>query len=552
MNQLANIDTVAVENVPHPRDGVTRCSRKVMNLSHVLLQASRRFPDEPGFIWGDRSWSWREINARVDAMAAALRHAGIVKGDRVLVQSKNCSQMFETMFVCFRLGAVWVPTNYRQLPEEIAYLAQSSGAVLMICHADFPAHAAAARAAAPSMRCVITLGGSGPDNYEGLLGQFAGQTAGMAAVEYDDPCWFFYTSGTTGRPKAAVLTHGQMGFVITNHLADLMPGAGPAAASLVVAPLSHGAGIHQLVQVARAVKTVLPKDEKLNPHDVWALVERWRVSNMFTVPTILKILVEDPSAGDFDHSSLRHVIYAGAPMYREDQKRALARLGPCLVQYFGLGEVTGNITVLAPGEHSPDDAVARIGTCGVERLGMEISIQNDAGLAVGSGETGEICVCGPAVFAGYYNDAAANAKAFRNGWFRTGDLGHLDAQGFLFITGRASDMYISGGSNIYPREIEEKLLQHPAVAEAVVLGMPDPTWGEVGVAVLVLDPGQQWDSAEFSVWLESRVTRYKLPKKVVIWDALPKSGYGKVTKALIRAGLEAAGEWPVPPRSKGR
>ena len=209
----------------------------------------------------------------------------------------------------------------------------------------------------------------------------AGQKIACAPVERDDPCWFFFTSGTTGRPKAAVLTHGQMAFVITNHLCDLMPGTGgPGDASIVVAPLSHGAGIHQLTQVAHAVKTILPASEKLDVPAVWQLIERWQVTNAFTVPTILKMLVEDPACDRFDHSSLRYVIYAGAPMYRADQKQALSKLGAVLVQYFGLGEVTGNITVLPPACHAAEDGPqARIGTCGFERTGMQIEIQGRSG-----------------------------------------------------------------------------------------------------------------------------------------------------------------------------
>ena len=270
------------------------------------------------------------------------------------------------------------------------------------------------------------------------------------------------------------------------------------------------------------------------------------MTNLFTVPTIVKLLTEHPSVDAHDHSSLRYVIYAGAPMYREDQKHALKALGKVLVQYFGLGEVTGNITVLPPALHEPEDGPdVKVGTCGYERTGMQVSIQDDQGREVAPGATGEICVCGPAVFAGYYDNPEANRKAFRDGWFRTGDLGHVDEQGFLYITGRASDMYISGGSNIYPREIEEKILTHPAIAEVAVLGVPDRTWGEVGVAVCALRPEAALDERELLAWLESRIARYKLPKRVFFWDALPKSAYGKITKKTIREELEAKGCLPL-------
>jgi acyl-CoA synthetase (AMP-forming)/AMP-acid ligase II len=300
------------------------------------------------------------------------------------------------------------------------------------------------------------------------------------------------------------------------------------------------------VQVARAAKTVLLSGERFDVEEAWTLVEKWRITNMFTVPTIVKLLTEHPSVDAHDHSSLRYVIYAGAPMYREDQKHALKKLGKVLVQYFGLGEVTGNITVLPPALHEfEDDPSVKVGACGYERTGMQVSIQDDQGREVPPGVTGEICVCGPAVFAGYYNNPDANAKAFRDGWFRTGDLGHMDEEGFLYITGRASDMYISGGSNVYPREIEEKILTHPAIAEVAVLGVPDRTWGEVGIAVCALQPDAALNERELLAWLDGKIARYKLPKRAFFWETLPKSAYGKITKKTICEELEANGCLPL-------
>jgi fatty-acyl-CoA synthase len=530
-----------------PKGGVAPVSKRVMNLSHFVRQAARRYGQEIGLVWGEATWTWAEIDRRVDAMAAALAAKGVTKGDRVLVQSKNCNQMFESMFACFQLGAIWVPANFRQTPDEVAYLAQSSGASALICHRDFPEHVAAVREAAPGIRSVISIGSSEfGEEYDALVARYSGESVPMATVEHDDPCWFFFTSGTTGRPKAAVLTHGQMAFVVTNHLCDLMPGTTHQDASLVVAPLSHGAGVHQLTQVARGVKTVLLSSERFDIDEAWKLVEQWRITNLFTVPTIVKLLTEHPSVDRHDHSSLRYVISAGAPMYREDQKHALRKLGKVLVQYFGLGEVTGNITVLPPALHESDDGPdVKIGTCGYERTAMQVSIQDEQGREVAAGETGEICVCGPAVFAGYYNNPDANAKAFRDGWFRTGDLGHVDEEGYLYITGRASDMYISGGSNVYPREIEERILTHPAVAEVAILGVPDRTWGEVGVAVCVRRPQAEVGESELLAWMEGKVARYKIPKRVFFWEALPRSAYGKITKKDIRAELESRGCLPL-------
>lgn len=524
--------------------GIAPATTRVMNLSQFLTQAARRLGDDIGFVWGDETWTWAEVEARSAAMAAALiAEFGVQKGDRILVQSANCNQMFEAMFACWRIGAIWVPANYRQSPDEVAWLAMSSQARGLICGAVFADHAAAC---AEHVDFTISIGAAdfGPD-YDTLTARHMGSAPAPVDVQRDDPCWFFFTSGTTGKPKAAVLTHGQMAFVATNHMCDLMPDSGPEDASIVVAPLSHGAGVHQLAQVAKGVKTILPPGDRFDPAVIWGLVEKWRVTNAFTVPTIVKMLVEHPAVDLHDHSSLRYVIYAGAPMYRADQIIALEKLGPVLVQYFGLGEVTGNITVLPPAQHFTDDRM-RIGTCGFARTGMQVQIQDATGAEVAAGDTGEICVIGPAVFAGYFNNPDANAKAFRNGWFLTGDLGHMDADGYVYLTGRASDMYISGGSNIYPREIEEKLLLHPQVSECAILGVPDPLWGEVGLAVVVPVPGA--DAAQIDVvgWLSGQVAKYKLPKAVVFWDALPKSGYGKITKKLIREELARRDELPEP------
>ncbi|WP_232466920.1 AMP-binding protein, partial [Alcaligenes faecalis] len=354
----------------------------------------------------------------------------------------------------------------------------------------------------------------------------------------NSPCWLLFTSGTTGKPKAAVLTHGQMAFVLTNHLADLLPGTRSEDGGLVLAPLSHGAGVHQLNLVLRGAKTVLLPGDSFSTEQAFALIEKYKLSTLFTVPTILKLLAECPHIDQYDHSSLRHVIYAGAPMYEADLRLALEKFGPVLVQYYGLGEVTGNITVLPSFDHQDADGrISHPASCGYERAGMQVSIQDEQGREVAYGETGEVCVIGPAVFAGYYNNPKANAESFRNGWFRTGDIGHMDERGYVYLTGRASDMYISGGSNIYPREIEEYILLHGAITEVAVVGVPDRQWGEVGVAVCVLKEGAALTEAELRSWLSERIARYKMPKYIQFWDSLPKSGYGKVPKRMVKDEL---------------
>jgi fatty-acyl-CoA synthase len=500
------------------------------------VQTARRFPDRPAIIWRDTTWTWAMFLHRVQAAAGALAAQGVRHGDRVLLHARNSNAVLETMFASWFIGTTWVPTNFRLTPPEVAYLAQSSGANVHIFDHGFPDHAAAARAENPACRLDVWIGGGQPD--WDSLAAFPTPMTWPVAVDRDHPAWFFYTSGTTGRPKAGVLTHGQMEYVICNHLCDLMPGTTEQDVSLVVAPLSHGAGVHALPQIARGAATVLLSGERLDCDEAWHLVEQHRVTNMFTVPTILTMLTRHDSVDRHDHGCLRYVIYAGAPMYRADQIHALGKLGKVLVQYFGMGEVTGNITVLPPALHSESDREMPVGSCGFPRVGMEVAILDDAGARLPDGTTGEICVRGPGVFAGYHDDPEATAKALSHGWFHTGDLGHMDERGFVYITGRASDMYISGGSNVYPREIEEALLLHPAVAEACVVGMPHEKWGEAGTAVLVLEQGAQASAAELLAHLDGKLAKYKWPYKFAFWPELPKSGYGKVTKRDVKHMLQ--------------
>ncbi len=503
--------------------------QSVMNLNHFLEASARHYGDRPGVIWGDRQWSWAQIKARTDAFAHALSHRfGVKKGDCILVHAPNGNQLFETMFACWCLGAVFVPSNVRSMPKDLAWMAESSGARVLICDAHAPDHADAAQS---GIEHRITINGSGDMDYDAIVDANMGQVLPLAEVVYDDPAWLFYTSGTSGKPKAAEQTHGHLAFIVNNHIADLMPGLCETDVSLVIAPLSHGAGMHALIQVARAATTLIPANPSFDAAESWALIEKHRVTNMFTVPTILKMLAEDPSVDVHDHSSLRHVIYAGAPMYHTDQVYALEKMGPVLVQYYGLGEVTGCITYLRPDQHGDS---ARKGTCGLTRTGMQIEIQDDAGKALAPGESGEVCVKGLGVFKGYWNNPKANAESFRNGWFRTGDLGHMDETGYLYLTGRASEMFISGGSNISPREIEEEILCHPAVTEVCVFGVPHPKWGEVGVAVMVTRDNSPLSHANLKAFLSDRITAYKIPQAAVVWESMPKSSNGKITKRQIR------------------
>lgn len=499
-------------------------SDRVSNIAHFLTRNARRIGAEPAVIVGEEVTDWATLDARVSALAWLMREEfGVGFGDRVLVQAVNSRACVEVMLACFRLGAVWCPCNWRLTPGEVAGQAAVAGAALFVCDEGFAALRDAVGGAVLSTA------------FEARIVPHLGRGMANADVGRDDPCWLFFTSGSTGRPKGVVLAQGQLTFTILNHLNDLMPGITHRDRSLVVAPLSHGAGMHLLTQLAVGAGSVI-LDGAFDPGAVWDAVGRHGIGNMFTVPTIVKRLVEHPAARG--GTGLRHVIYAGAPMYEEDQRVALDVLGSVLVQYYGLGEVTGAITVLRPEDHVPEKA----GSCGVERTGMEVRVMDDSGRVLAAGETGEVCVTGPAVCAGYWENAAANREAFRDGWFRTGDIGHMDGQGYLYLTGRRSDMFITGGSNVHPRGVEEVLLTHPAVAEVTVIGVPDRDLGEVGWAVIVAR--EQTTGEILADFCAGRMARYKVPRRFVFVPEIPKSGYGKVTRALTRELIERMGIWP--------
>lgn len=358
-------------------------ARRAVNLAVLLTQTARRCPDGTALVHRELRWTWQELDRRTHLLAEALRDRGVAAGDCVMVHSPNHPDFVVSMFAVWRVGAVLAPTNHRLTPEDIAVIAGVCRPVALICADGGAGHADAVRAVTGLRAGTLWVDGHGPDSIE-VLG-------GDVPVSTDDHAWYFLTSGTSGAPKAAILTHEQMGFVVTNHIADLMPGLSEHDVSMAVAPLSHGAGIHLLPQVARGAATVLTCSPKLDADEVWALVERERVTNLFTVPTILKILADHPAAQRHDHTSLRHVICAGAPMHTADQERARERLGEVLVQYYGLGEVTGNITVLPPHEHGrARPHGVEFGTCGRPRTGMQITILDPDGRELAPGEIGEI------------------------------------------------------------------------------------------------------------------------------------------------------------------
>ena len=508
-----------------------------MNVALLLDQAAKRHPGALAVAHGPQAvLDYATLARRAAALAAALRDRfGAQPGDRVLLAMRNRPEYLEALFGVWRAGLVAVPVNARLHAAEIDYVIGSSGARIGLVDA---ALGAALSAAAPARDGAFRLLCVEDAEYRRLLQSEA--EAGPAEAAPGDPAWLFYTSGTTGRPKGATLTHRNLMTMALTHLADIdQIGAGDVM--LHAAPLSHGCGLWAIPNTAMAGTNLVLESPSYEPEEVVRLLSRYRRVSMYHAPTMLTRLVNDRSAQGADFSNLRTLIYGGSHMYRADLERALELLGPRLVQIYGQGESPNTISLLSKAHHADRESPrhdARLNSAGYARTGVEIRIADAEDRPLAAGELGEVLVRGDIVMSGYWNDPEASARTLRGGWLHTGDVGVLDPDGLLSLRDRAKDMIISGGSNIYPREIEDILLRHPAVLEASVVGRASREWGEEVVAFVVLRPGAAAGPSELDAHCLEAIARYKRPRAYRFLDALPKSGYNKVLKGELRRLLD--------------
>ena len=357
-------------------------------------------------------------------------------------------------------------------------------------------------------------------------------------VRPDDLAWLFYTSGTTGMPKGAMLTHRNLIAMTMNFYADICPGFGANEVILHAAPLSHGSGLYALPNIGKAAPNVILESKSFDPELAFKTIEKFRVTNMFAAPTMIKLMVDSPAVDKYDHGSLKALNYGGAPMLVEDMKEAIAKLGRCLVQLFGQAESPMTITYLSHKDHVQEGTpkqMERLASAGIPRTDVEVKIFDPDDKELPPGEMGEIVTRSDLVMNGYWRNPEATADTIRNGWLHTGDMGYMDESGYLFIMDRSKDMIISGGENIYPREIEEVLVQHPAVREVAIIGVPDPKWGEAIKAVVSFVEGKSATEDELIAFCKDNIASYKKPKSIDFLDELPKNNYGKILKRELRA-----------------
>ncbi|HMJ94480.1 MAG TPA: AMP-binding protein [Thermoleophilaceae bacterium] len=496
-----------------------------MNLASWLDRAGNTHPEQPAMAVGDVVVSsYRQLARRSAGLATGLRRRhGLNPGDSVAIVSANHPAYLEALFAIWWAGLVAVPVNSKLHAAEIGWILDHAGARAAFVSRDLEPTVGGLEPPAP--RAVISFHSA---EYERLTAEDPGE---VAARDSDEVAWLFYTSGTTGRPKGAMLTHRNLVTMSVAYLSELDP-TSPGDAVLHAAPLSHGAGLWAIPHVCRKALNVLPESGSFDPSEIADLMGTWAGTSMFAAPTMLRRLVEHP--GDIDTSRIRTIIWGGAPMHVTDVVGALDRLGPCLTQAYGQGESPMTISHL-PKEDVADRShphwLERLASAGIPSALVEVRVVDDEDQTIASGEAGEVLVRGDTVMRGYRGDPDASALALRGGWLHTGDIGMFDDEGYLTLKDRSKDMIISGGSNIYPREVEEVLCSHPGVAEVSVVGRPDPDWGEIVVAYVVGEA----DRDELDQLCLNRIARFKRPKEYIFVPSLPKSNYGKILKTELRA-----------------
>ena len=500
-----------------------------MNLAALLFDVARRQPEAPAVSDNVHAWSYREFANRVSCLAGGLVARGLEPGDRVILCMENCAEFLELMFACWTAGLCAVPVNARLHAREIEHIARDSGARLLVAT---PGLAGALTPLEQSVETLSPIISTGTGHYADLLSRGAPMRPADSAPT--DRAWLFYTSGTTGRPKGAVLSHRNLLFMSYCYYADI-DALDQRDTNLHAGPLSHGAGLYALPHLLRGGHQIVL------PHfDVDAILDalqRYSRVSMFAAPTMLTRLVHAPAVGAADLTNLRTIFYGGGPMYVADLERALQIFGPRLYQLYGQGESPMTITGLTKRMHA-DAAHPRwhewLGSCGVPRTGVLVKVVDEYDRELPPGEIGEIVTRSDCVMEGYWENSAASAETLRGGWLHTGDLGSFDEDGFLTLRDRSKDMIISGGSNVYPREIEEVLLRHPDLVEASVVGRPHPEWGEEVVAFVVVRPGAEIAEGALDRLCLDYIARFKRPRHYRFVDALPKNNYGKVLKTELR------------------
>ncbi|WP_226574861.1 class I adenylate-forming enzyme family protein [Acuticoccus sediminis] len=490
-----------------------------MNLANWLARSATLTPDAPALLHGaEVVATYAGFADRAARIATGLRGRGAVAGDRLALFMSNTPDYLAIWWGAWWAGLAVVPINSKLHEKEAAYIAQHSGARF-----------AAVKDGALDLGVPLLT----PTDIDALAA--SKPMPRPVPMDSDALAWLFYTSGTTGRPKGVMLSVANLVAMSLTYLADVDE-VYPTDAALYAAPMSHGAGCYNLMHVMKGARHVVPRSGGFEPAEILELAGSVGSIHMFAAPTMVRRLITHAEAVGHRGEGIRTIVYGGGPMYVADIEKAVDQFGPRFVQIYGQGETPMTITGLP--RHLVADRThprwrERLGSVGIAMSSMEVRTVDEAGRDVPEDEVGEVICRGPSVMSAYWQNPDATASTLRDGWLWTGDMGALDAEGFLTLKDRSKDMIVSGGTNIYPREVEEVLLRHPDVAEVAVVGRPHEDWGEEVVAFVVGRAGPV-DPAALDALCQSEIARFKRPKEYIVVEALPKNNYGKVLKTALR------------------
>lgn len=511
-----------------------------MNIAQLLVRAARARPGQPAIRVGSLDYcNYGQLLDTAARLAHALHTRGARQGDRIAVVAANSPHYIELMWAIWLAGCVLVPINFRLHAREVAWIVEHADAAICFLDAEAAVNIEPLlqEQASGSARKIQTI----------LLDSRAFRTfmraeaAVPVSLPGEHPAWLFYTSGTTGRPKGATLTHGNLLAMCLRNFADI-DATGAQDCMIHVAPFSHASGLFSISHMAAGALHIIPESKGFDPAELGTLIQSNCNASIFLVPTMLNRFVEHANRVEIDASRIKTLLYGGAPMYFADLQRALDRFGPCLWQGYGQGETPNTISCVSKAWHAASDHpryVQVLSSVGLPRTGVEVRIVDDQGVELPCDETGEVAVRSEVTMSGYWNNPEATQQALRDGWLYTGDLGSVDQLGFLTLKDRSKDVIISGGSNIYPREVEEVLLRHKSVLEVAVVGRPSRDWGEEVCAFVVVRPGEHLDTDALDALCMDSIARFKRPKSYRTIDSLPKSSYGKILKKDLRELLFA-------------
>jgi acyl-CoA synthetase (AMP-forming)/AMP-acid ligase II len=508
-----------------------------MLISDILSYSAQRSPDKVALRYRESSLTYSQLYERVLRLASALQQVG-APGDRVAILAENCPEYLECCYGVPAAGMVLTFLNYRLAPREMAYILNDAEATVIITEPSYLPTVEGIRAEIPFIREVILIGDEMPDtrNYESLLRQ--GSPDGPVAWPSDgDLAWLMYTSGTTGLPKGAMFSHKNVVFSVLNSAIEFDHRSNEIC--IFNFPMYHVATYYILIWQLRTFEVVLLK--AFDPKEWFATVERRHISYSIVAATMLVMLLNDPTIDDYDLSTLRGMLYGAAPMPAELLRQAMKRWPQVgFNTVFGMTELAGNAFYMSPADHvyALEHDTALLLACGRQLPLSAARVVDEVMRDVALGEIGELIIRGDQVTSGYWHDKAHTEEALAGGWLHTGDLARWDENGLLYIVGRIKDMIISGGENVYSREVEDVLFEHPGVFEAAVVGMPDEQWGEVVVAVVHRKPNSIASEDELIAFCRERLASYKKPRRVVFVEELPKNASGKILKFRLRSALQ--------------